>query len=287
MNVALQDQTQFPAQQCENLCESLRIWVGIDIDPSKTYLVRSRLREVLQRHNVETLGDLLNRAKLPNSEARHDIIDAMTTHETLFFRDRHPFETVAKKLVPDALLASPTARYRIHCLACSTGQEPYSLVMRLSETLRPEQLLRVELHASDVSRPTLEMARRGEYMKHELSRGLTDAQRQRFFEPVSSDSALGRMRLIDSIRQRVRFQVLNLAFIKQQRPNQTELLDLCLCRNVLIYFDDELRSTIVRGLANWIRPGGHLIIGSSEMLSGFEDVFERRHVDGTVVYQRR
>lgn len=279
--------TQFSPTDCRELCDRLHQWIGIVVDPGKTYLIRGRLRELMASVNAATLGDLNRMCVSPTGQpVRQSVIDAMTTHETLFFRDSHPFETIANDWIPEILTQKPASqRLRIHCLACSTGQEPYSLAMRMTEVLSPAQLARIALFASDVSQSTIQTAQAGEYLDHEIHRGLSPERQARFLRAVPGEPGLRRSRMVDSIRSLVQFGTLNLNQLSTS-PQTREPLDLCLCRNVLIYFSDEDRRKILAGLAGWIRPGGMLIIGSSEMLRPGDGPFQRIMRQSTAMYQR-
>jgi len=267
---------------CVRLSNALKRWTGVTIEPDKTYLFRGRLRDFMLRHQLNELDQLLDRCDI-DCTVRERVIDLLTTHETLFFRDRHPFETVADKLIPDRL-AADTSTVRIHCLACSTGQEPYSLAMRLKEKLSDATLRRIDLQASDISHGTIAQARQGEFLEHELRRGLSPLQRKRFFECIPNDPKSGRARLADEIRGMVQFSVMNLISLGSSPPPTP--LDICFCRNVLIYFDNETRQQALRGLARWLRPGGVLILGSSEMLRDQESLFRTETIGMTAVHRR-
>ncbi|MEM6980784.1 MAG: protein-glutamate O-methyltransferase CheR [Planctomycetota bacterium] len=273
----------FDPNDCVALCDLLHQWIGVAMEPTKTYLISSRLRGILARREWSTLGQLVDQVQRSTELVlRDEVIEAMTTHETLFFRDQHPFDAIASTLIGQSLRDRVGQRYRVHCVACSTGQEPYSLMMRLTEALSESELDRVEISASDISRPTIEIARQGQYLSHELDRGLSSERRDRFFRPVETGSSIKRYELISSVRRHVRFEVINLS---KFQPTDS-LLYLCLCRNVLIYFDEEKRQAILRRLAKWISPGGYLIVGASEMLRGTEDLFARELVSGSPMYRR-
>lgn len=267
---------------CVRLSDALKRWTGVTIEPDKTYLFRGRLRDFMLRRQLITLDKLLDRCDL-DREVRERVVDLLTTHETLFFRDGHPFETVADRLIPERLAADSSV-IRIHCLACSTGQEPYSLAMRLKEKLTDVMLRRIDIQASDISHGTIAQARQGEFLEHELRRGLSPMQRKRFFESVAAEPTSGRARLIGEVRGMVKFGVMNLIGLANSPPPAP--LDICFCRNVLIYFDGETRQQVLRGLSKWLRPGGVLILGSSEMLRDQEGLFRTETIGMTAIHRR-
>ncbi|TWT96233.1 CheR family methyltransferase [Neorhodopirellula pilleata] len=277
----------FQPEACERLCRLLKDWCGVKIESSKSYLIQGRLRALMTTEGIADLTALLDRAERPGgTRLRDQIVDMMTTHETLFFRDTHPFEVMITKILPP-MLADPTrtAPIQIHCAACSSGQEPYSIAMMLQERLSASSYSRIRIAATDISTGTIAQARKGEFMDHELRRGLTTAQRERFFEPINGTAGSNDSRLINSIRSMVRFDVMNLT-----SPNSVATVagqvDILLCRNVLIYFDTETCQRVMRALASVIRPGGLLLLGASEMLRDSEGMFQTE-VIGTTRFQRR
>lgn len=272
---------------CRRLSDLLRRWSGVSIEPNKEYLISGRLKALFGPANGETLDELLNHAERPSgTQLRNRIVDAMTTHETLFFRDGHPFETVVDQMIPGMLADRPnTQKLAIHCAACSSGQEPYSLAMRLAENSDPISRGRIELHASDVSVGTIAQAKRGEFMDHELRRGLSAGQRRRFFELADIGAVGCDMVLKAEIRSQVRFSVLNLTS-PMDFGRLRGTTDIVFCRNVLIYFDDDTRRTALRNLHGMLRPGGYLLLGSSEMLRDNQGLFETQRIGKTTVQAR-
>lgn len=277
----------FQSDACERLCRLLQDWCGVKIEPSKSYLIQGRLRALMTTEKINDLSALLDRAERPGgSRLRDQIVDMMTTHETLFFRDIHPFEVMVTKILPP-MLADPsrTAPVQIHCAACSSGQEPYSIAMMLHERLPSSSLSRIRIAATDISSGTITQARKGEFMDHELRRGLTSAQRERFFESISGRTGSNDARLVNSIRSMVRFDIMNLTSPSSVAAVAGQV-DILLCRNVLIYFDSETCQRVMRSLASIIRPGGLLLLGASEMVRDTEGLFQTE-VIGATRFQRR
>lgn len=277
----------FQTEACVRLCELLKQWSGVKIEPSKSYLIQGRLRALMVTEQINDLASLVQRISRPGGlTLRNQVIDMMTTHETLFFRDMHPFEVLIDSVIPEQLKAAGGFQpLEIHCAACSSGQEPFSIAMMLQQKLPPASHRRVKITATDISTGTIAQARKGEFMDHEIRRGLTAEQRKRFFEPVSGPIGTPDSRLVSSIRSMVRFDVMNLT----SPPSVAAIakkVDILLCRNVLIYFDDATCQQVLRSLATAIRPGGLLLLGASEMLRDKEGLF-KTEIIGTTRFQRR
>ncbi|MDX1589932.1 MAG: protein-glutamate O-methyltransferase CheR [Oleiphilaceae bacterium] len=254
---------------------------GILLGENKQYLVKSRLRRILAEHNLVTLGDLVERLKRqPRGPLRETVIDAMTTNETLWFRDMHPFRILREQLLPE-MAAQKKPSLRIWSAACSTGQEPYSIAMVIDEyrQANPGQLRgNVEIVATDISRPVLEKARRGEYEMLALGRGLDPERQKKYFTQQPS----GSWQLKPAIHNMVTFRELNLL----ERYSQGRF-DLIFCRNVLIYFSADLKKDILRRLHQSLNPGGYLILGASESLSGFNELYEMVQCRPGIIYRGR
>lgn len=232
---------------------------AISLEADKEYLVQSRLEPVIRRHGLNTMSELiLSLSKSKASAALVDaVIDAMTTNETFFFRDVHPFEVMRKTLFPNLIDSlSAEKRLSIWSAACSTGQEIYSIAMLIKEHF--PQLLQwdLTLYATDISPSVLEKAERGNYSDMEARRGLDDTLRERYFRQVEG----GRWQLSDSIRNLVTFKQLNFldAWPDMGRHH------FILIRNVLIYFELEVKQQILDRARRRLDPRGYLMLGSSE-----------------------
>ncbi len=248
--------------------EFLRRRSGVVIDASKGYLVEARLLPVVRQHRYSGLDALVGRIRQGGDTAlERDVLNAMMTHETSFFRDKSPFETV-KKLLPELLERRSVSRHlTIWSAAASTGQEAYSLAMLLEEHFHA--LLagwRVRILATDISDVVLERARAGSYSELEVARGLPPDYRQKYFVPL-----LGRWSISQDCRKMVEFRQFNLTGSWQGIP----ACDIIFLRNVLIYFDIPTRKTIVERMRTVLRPDGSLFIGGAETLLGVTDTFDR------------
>jgi chemotaxis protein methyltransferase CheR len=245
----------------------LRDRVAIVLAPEREYLIESRLIRLahdLQIANPAELVSQLRNSK--NRELPSRVIDAMVTTETSFFRDRHVFESLRTRVIPQLVRDRGDSReLNIWCAACATGQEPYSVAMLLREHFAELARWRVRILATDVSQSALSRAREAEYTATEARRGLSPALLARYFH------AHGEGWQLDSrIRDMVEFRELNLA-----RPFDLPQFDLVLLRNVLIYFDVHTKQQILQRVAQVMNPGACLLLGAAENALGLEDSFQR------------
>ncbi|NVK43078.1 MAG: protein-glutamate O-methyltransferase CheR [Oceanospirillaceae bacterium] len=262
-------------------CQFLETSCGILLAEHKQYLVQSRLGGIMREQQVGCLSDLLTRLKSPAGlRLRESVIDAMTTNETLWFRDVHPFEILSDKVLPELRGEIGRRRLRIWSAACSTGQEPYSISMLLDEyrQANPGALAAgEEILATDISTRVLEQARAARYEMLAIGRGLSQERQQRhFIRDIDGNWAVK-----PAIRSRVRFQSLNLL----GPYGSLGQFDVIFCRNVLIYFSTELKLDILRRMRQQLRPGGYLFLGASESLSGLSDCYRMIHCRPGIIYQ--
>ncbi len=251
---------------------------GIRLGPDKEYLVVSRLARLLPSFGLGGFDDLADRLSgLGGSRLQAAVIDAMTTNETFWFRDRGHFRT----LIDGILHESRPAELRIWSAAASTGQEAYSAAISLQDAIQEGRLdrgLRYQIVGTDISTRALQDAQRGIYCGIAASRGLTEQQRRRYFRQRD-----GCVELLPRYREQVTFREFNLL-----RPfDVLGCFDVVFCRNVLIYFSQERRRDIVKRIAHAMKPGGHLFLGSTESIRGHEDLFEMRTISGGLVYRVR
>lgn len=238
---------------------------GIVLDAGKQYLIKNRLGGLLRDGGYGSLSELARALKErtlpPAMQAR--IVDAMTTHETSWFRDPSQFDELRRSVFSD-LAGLRAGGIRIWSAACSSGQEPYSLSICAEEWFRAagKPGRTVQIIGTDVSEAVLEEGRKAVYSDLALGRGLDENLRNRYFQPCH-----GGLRLIDGIAARVRFQQFNLL-----KPfSVLGKFDLIFCRNVLIYFSDDIKRDIVSRFTKALNPGGYLFLSSTEALpSGVE-----------------
>ncbi len=252
---------------------------GIVLGDNKQYLVASRLNRLLKELDVSSVGELIVQLKKqPRSGLRERIIDAMTTNETFWFRDNHPYELLKDLILPE-LTKKRSSQLKIWSAASSSGQEPYSISMILQEYLksRPGSLTNnIQILGTDISPTMLEMCRSGVYDALALSRGLSPERKKRFFQQQGD-----LWQVTDEIRNRVRFSELNL----MNSYASLGQFDIVFCRNVLIYFSSELKRDILRRISQTLAPGGYLFLGSTETIASYSDDFETVRHKGGIVYQ--
>ncbi|WP_299686241.1 protein-glutamate O-methyltransferase [uncultured Vibrio sp.] len=265
-------------QEYRDFSRFLESQCGIVLGDSKQYLVRSRLSPLVAKFNLASLSDLLRDVVTGrNRELRVAAVDAMTTNETLWFRDIYPFAVLADKLLPE--IAANKRPIKIWSAASSSGQEPYSMAMTILETQarKPGMLPSVSITATDISASMLDMCRTGSYDNLALGRGLSPERRRTFFE----DAGDGRMKVKDNVKRMVNFRPQNLM-------DSYALLgkfDIIFCRNVLIYFSPDMKSKVLNQMANSLNPGGYLLLGASESLTGLTDRFEMVRCNPGIIYK--
>jgi chemotaxis protein methyltransferase CheR len=214
---------------------------GILLGENKQYLVSSRLNKLMEQQGIKSLGELVQRIQAqPRSGLREQVVDAMTTNETLWFRDTYPFEVLKNKVLPEFIKASPGQRLRIWSAACSSGQEPYSMSMAIDEFERSNlgQLkMGAQIVATDLSGTMLTNCKTGEYDSLAIARGLSQERLQRYFDPRGRGAGRSRRRS----RSRVEFRSFNLL----DSYASLGKFDIVFCRNVLIYFSAEVKKDIL------------------------------------------
>ena len=235
----------------------------------------------MQQQGCSSLSELVARlGRAGGNSLKEQVIDAMTTNETLWFRDIHPYEILRNKLLPELHEKSRFQKLRIWSAACSTGQEPYSISMVIDEFKQSHAgafSSGEEILATDISTTVLDQARRGEYEMLALGRGLSQERLHRYFE----SSPTGSWGIKPHIKSRVRFQSLNLL----GPYSSLGQFDLIFCRNVLIYFSSDVKLEILRKMHKQLRPGGYLLLGASESLSGLSDLYKMIHCRPGIIYQ--
>jgi chemotaxis protein methyltransferase CheR len=257
---------------------------GIELDESKAYLVETRLGHMVKEYQCSSYGELCRKAKIDSSKTiENRIIDAISTNETLFFRDTGPFEVLQHKILPDLIDKRteessglfPTT-IRIWSAACSTGQEVYSIAMVLKELLPDLKKYNIKLLGTDISDSAIGQASYGAYNKFEIERGLSKQKLQKYFNPNG-----GNWKISDEIRAMVTFGKRNLLkpFVGLGK------IDIIFCRNVAIYFNLEGKIKLFENIASVLEPDGFLIIGSTESLTGICPIFEPKRYLRTIYYQ--
>lgn len=256
---------------------------GILLGENKQYLVSSRLNKLMEQQGIKSLGELVQRIQgQPRSGLKEMVVDAMTTNETLWFRDTYPFEVLKNKVLPEAIKASPGQRLRIWSAACSSGQEPYSISMSIDEFERTNmgQLKAgAQIVATDLSGTMLTNCKTGEYDSLALGRGLSQERLQRYFDPKRA----GRWAIKAPIKNRVEFRSFNLL----DSYASLGKFDMVFCRNVLIYFSAEVKKDILLRIHGTLKRGGYLFLGASEALNGLPDHFQMVQCSPGIIYQAK
>jgi chemotaxis protein methyltransferase CheR len=262
---------------------------GLDVPEDKAYLFEQRLVPVADSAGCRDLDEFARRLEAPGGAAfQNAVVDAITTNETSFFRDTHPFDALRTVILP-RLATRPRPpwhsgpRVRVWCAAASTGQEPYSLAMTVLDFLAANPACGLtaadfRILGTDVSPRVLAAASAGVYPERETARGLNEGHLRRFFVRRGDDWAVR-----PEVRQLVEYRLHNLT-----RPTPLPgPFDLILCRNVLIYFDTATRRRVCDTLADALAPDGYLILGAAESLYGVSERFASRSCAGTVLYEKR
>ena len=240
---------------------------GLDLSPDKQYLVESRLIPLARRISLPGITELVQKIKAGSAEAlTAEVVEAMTTNETFFFRDKIPFDHFRDTVMP-ALLAARAGerRIRIWCAAASTGQEPYSLAICLKEMKERLAGWRIDILGTDLSTAVLEKAKGGLYTQFEVQRGLPIQLLVKHFTQAGE-----LWQLNADIRAMVQHRQLNLL----QDFGHLGTFDVIFCRNVLIYFDQETKVGIFERLAKVTEPDGFMVLGAAESVVGISDAFK-------------
>lgn len=238
---------------------------GLDLSADKQYLVESRLIPVARRVGLSGITDLVARIKGGADALTLEVVEAMTTNETFFFRDKIPFDHLREAILPALVQARASRRaLRIWCAASSTGQEPYSIAMCVKEFAGLAGW-RVEIVATDLSQAVLEKSKSGIFSQFEVQRGLPIQMLVKYFTQTGE-----LWQLNADIRAMVQHRQLNLL----QDFSHLGLFDVIFCRNVLIYFDQDTKAAIFGRLAKMLEPDGVLALGAAESVVGITDAFK-------------
>ena len=279
----------------EQLSRFIEQHSGVFLGPEKGYLLEHRLVPIINQYKLAGFEGLRERLiDRQDPELREKVLEAIVTHETAFFRDKHPYETLRHTILTrlaqrwqatrDTLGHRPTP-IRIWCAACSTGQEPWSVAMAIHEWIPLSGVSGLGLGdfailATDLSSKVLDHARQGIYTEADLARGMTPGQISRFLNRQPGAKPTFQMKA--ELRSMVEFRKANL----RESFKSLGLFDLILCRNVLIYFADPLKRQICEGFFQSLLPGGFLMLGAAESLFGINELFQTDRQGETLVYCR-
>ena len=258
----------------------LRDQCALVLDPGKDYLINSRLSPIAQRHGLTSIDHLVRRLRdTSDSSLVSDVVEAMVTTETSFFRDVHPFETLKKIVLPKLIeLRRPQRQLNIWCAASSSGQEPYSIAMLLKEYFPDLAGWQINLTATDISHEMLQRSRAGRYSQLEVNRGLPTNLLLKWFRQEG-----GVWEIDEQIRRMMTFKPMNLAQPWPAMP----LWDLIFLRNVMIYFDNDVKKSILGRVARSLGDDGYLVLGGAETTFGLDNSFQRIETLKSGYYQRK
>ena len=240
---------------------------GFQMKEDKIYLIESRLMPVVRKWKIGSISDMVPQLKLgTNKELVQDVIDAMMTNETLFFRDDKPFKKFRNDVLP-AMLQSRAAqkRLRIWSAACSTGQEPYSIAMTLRDVLPTISQWHIDILATDLSQTALQQAKAGIFSQFEVQRGLPISLAMKNFTQKGTE-----WQISESLRNMVQFETFNLL----DKMDRLGTFDIIFCRNVLIYFEEQVKKSVLLALSKRLAPDGFLFLGGSETIFGMSSNLE-------------
>jgi len=254
------------ASQFEFLKQYLKDNSGLVLSNEKQYLVESRLLPVARRHGLASLGDLIQAMQRPGArQIASDVVEAMTTNESFFFRDATPFKHFREVMLPAMLKARADRRtIRIWCAAASTGQEPYSLAICLKEEAQKIGGFRFEIIGTDLSGEVLDKARGGIYSQFEVQRGLPIQMLLKYFTQKGD-----LWQINPELRSMVQWRKLNLL----ESFSSLGTFDIVFCRNVLIYFDQPTKVDVLQRVSRQMAGDGYLVLGAAETVVGLTDAF--------------
>jgi chemotaxis protein methyltransferase CheR len=249
------------------ICQILKTRSGLVLTNDKAYLLESRLLPVARKWKLATFDDLVRLIRSKNDEAViRDVVEAMTTNESFFFRDTKPFDQFKQICLPALLKArAGTKTLRIWSAACSSGQEAYSLSMILSEMGSQLAGWKIDIIGTDLSSEILQRAKDGMYSQFEVQRGLPITLLVKYFVQQGD-----RWKISDKIRQMVQYKEWNLL----NDPAPLGRFDIVFCRNVLIYFDQPTKAKVLAGIAKQMPDDGYLFLGGAETVLGISDKFQ-------------
>jgi len=250
----------------EYLRKLLKDHSGLDLSSDKQYLLESRLLPLARKSGLSSISDLVQKLKGGSTAITAQVVEAMTTNETFFFRDKVPFDHFRESIMPEMIKARASRKsIRIWCAAGSTGQEPYSLAMCLKEMGAALAGWRLEILATDLSQEVLEKSKSGIYSQFEVQRGLPIQMLVKYFKQVGEIWQIN-----PDLRAMIQHRQLNLL----HEFSSLGGFDVIFCRNVLIYFDQDTKTNIFSRLAKAIEPDGFLVLGAAETVVGLTDRFK-------------
>jgi chemotaxis protein methyltransferase CheR len=248
------------------ICQILKQRSGLVLGNDKAYLLESRLLPVARKYRLASFEDLVRLIRVKSDEAViKDVVEAMTTNESFFFRDTKPFDQFKQIVLPTLMTTRPNKQIRIWSAACSSGQEAYSLAMILAEMSGQLTGWKIEILGTDLSTEILDRAKEGVYSQFEAQRGLPISLLVKYFAQVGD-----RWQISPKIRGMVQYREFNLL----NDPRPLGRFDVVFCRNVLIYFDQPTKARILNNIAGLMPEDGYLFLGGAETVLGITEKFQ-------------
>ncbi len=253
---------------------------AIVLDAGKEYLVESRLLPLARSHDCSSLQEFITKLRAQGANGlQQKVIEAMTTNETSFFRDVHPFEVLKKTLLPELIAKRDRDRkLNFWCGASSSGQEPYTVAMLLREHFPAVMNWSLRFLATDLSMEMVERARAGRYSQLEVNRGVPAPLLVKYFQRQGVE-----WQVKDEVRKMIEFRPMNLVDAWPAMPE----MDMIFMRNVLIYFDVPTKKTVLSKIRRILRPDGYLLLGAAETTLNLDDGFERLQFEKAGCYRLR
>ncbi|MDT8318191.1 MAG: protein-glutamate O-methyltransferase CheR [bacterium] len=253
---------------------------GLYFELSSKYILEKRLSRRIHEHQLSTFKDyhyflLYDKNRL---EEMGCLVDILTTNETYFLREEYQLKAFKEEILPEIVKKKKDKIIRVWSAGCSSGEEPYTLAMLVLEASLPSDW-KVEIIGSDISQRVLQIARRGVYSTSSF-RVMPDEYKEKFFHQDES----GKYHVNDELKDKVTFGKLNL--LDSQRINLIPNMDIILCRNVIIYFDNETKRKVIGNFYNKLNGGGYLLLGHSESLMNISTSFKLKHLKNDMVYQK-
>jgi len=257
-------------------------WMGSIFDDDKKYLFEARLIGMVKHFDFETIKNLIQEMRLRKNTISPNIkeyfIDIITTHETLFFRDKNPYKNLRDSIIPEIISnRDPNKGINIYSAACSTGQEPVSIVIALNEALSPEWFQNINILATDISGPATDYAKNGLYSQYEIQRGVPIKLLNKYFEQENIC-----WRIKKEYLNKINYQTENLC-----KPDfKYKKFDIVFCRNATIYMDKPKVRKIYEHFHKSMSVGAYIVIGNAERMSDHTDLFEYIKTDSGIIYRR-
>lgn len=266
------------ASEYNQFCLLLEATCGIELGDDHQYLVNSRLRHIMEDNAFSRFHQLLRQVRKDHNFAMQ-VVDAMTTNETLWFRDQYPYDIFSQRILPE--LWGMNRSIRVWSSACSTGQEPYSLSMEVAHyrERHPEIRQDIKIIASDISNTVLRKARSGIYSTANLQRGINHKNRGCHFHDLGNDE----WQVMDDISNTINFRHANLT----EDFKHLGKFDVIFCRNVLFYFNNETRYDILARMHNLLHSGGYLILGAADISFSIDEYFTKIPCRPGILYQAK